>query len=330
MDIGFARQAAVLAVGLAVTGALGGCAGAESGPAPATTPARPMSPAAFPKPGRRTLVDLRRGVGPGLELAPGVAVIEPGSNRFAFALFDGARRQVTQARAALYLAPVGGGDDVRGPFPVRDESLRVQPRFESRSVSRDPDAARSVYSATLPFRATGEYEVMALVSLDGRLVATEPVSLRAARRHEVPAVGEPAPRIETPTSASVGGAIATIDTRDPPDTMHDVDFADVRGRRPVVLLFSSPALCRSRVCGSVTDVAEQAQAEHGDEAAFIHMEVYRHNRLEEGLRSQITRWGLPTEPWAFAIDRRGRVAARLEGAFSPRELEWALRKALRP
>jgi hypothetical protein len=45
-------------------------------------------------------------------------------------------------------------------------------------------------------------------------------------------------------------------------------------------------------------------------------------------RPQVGKWRLPSEPWAFAIDRRGIVVDRLEGAFSPRELEQAAEKAL--
>ena len=59
--------------------------------------------------------------------------------------------------------------------------------------------------------------------------------------------------------------------------MHDVDFADVVGKEPVVLLFATPALCQSRVCGPVVDVAEQVKRDRGDDAAFIHMEIYEDN-----------------------------------------------------
>ena len=44
---------------------------------------------------------------------------------------------------------------------------------------------------------------------------------------------------------------AKIDTRDPPSDMHEVDFADVVGKKPVALLFATPQLCASRVCGPV-------------------------------------------------------------------------------
>jgi hypothetical protein len=94
-----------------------------------------------------------------------------------------------------------------------------------------------------------------------------------------------------------------------------------------MLLFATPRLCRSRVCGPVVDVLEELKAEDPDAAAFIHMEIWNGNDRGRGQRSQVRAYGLPSEPWLFAIDARGRVAERIEGAFSPEEAEAALRKA---
>ena len=63
--------------------------------------------------------------------------------------------------------------------------------------------------------------------------------------------------------------------------MHE-NFADVVGKKPVALLFSTPQLCESRVCGPVTDVALQMRAKYGDEMAFIHQEVFVDNKHREG------------------------------------------------
>jgi hypothetical protein len=126
----------------------------------------------------------------------------------------------------------------------------------------------------------------------------------------------------------VKGDLESIDTRVPPDTMHGTDLADVLGRRPVMLLFATPGLCPSRICGPVADITEQLKSEHDKAAEFIHMEVYRENRPEAGQRSQVRAYGLPSEPWLFAIDRSGRVAARIEGAFSLDEAEKALDAAV--
>ena len=134
--------------------------------------------------------------------------------------------------------------------------------------------------------------------------------------------------MHTPTPASVDGDVSKIDTRVPPDRLHD-DFADVLGRRPVALLFATPALCRSRVCGPVVDEAVQLQTAYGDKVAFVHNEVYVDNDPSKGLRPQLRAFGLTSEPWLFVIGRDGRVAARLEGAFGIDEFRAAVERGLR-
>ena len=98
--------------------------------------------------------------------------------------------------------------------------------------------------------------------------------------------------------------------------MHQVDFADALGKKPIVLLFATPLLCQSRVCGPVVDVAAQVKDEYRDQADFIHMEIYNDNEVNKGFRPQVGAFRLPTEPWLFTIDRKGKVAARIEGAYS--------------
>ena len=100
-------------------------------------------------------------------------------------------------------------------------------------------------------------------------------------------MGEKAPKIDTPTVESVGGDVKQIDTRVPPGTMHDDNFADVLGKKPILLLFATPALCQTRVCGPVVDIAEQVKARTSGDTAFIHMEIYNDNELEKGFRPQV-------------------------------------------
>ena len=122
--------------------------------------------------------------------------------------------------------------------------------------------------------------------------------------------------------------MSKIDTRVPPDTMHDDNLADVLGRKPVVLVFATPALCKSRVCGPVVDEAEQLKEQYGDKAAFIHMEIYKDNDLAKGYRPQVRAWKLPSEPWTFMIDRQGNVVESFEGATSLAELQRGIEKAI--
>jgi hypothetical protein len=314
--------AALLAALLAVVAA--GCGDSGDDGDEATPP--PAKAEDFPDPSGKTIAELRKGLGPGPVLSPSVSLLEPGEDRLGFGLFDRNRRQLVDAPAALYVEPIKGGGPVRGPFPARFESLEVKPQFESEGVKADPDAATSVYVANVKFDKPGDYEVLGVVELDDNLVAAERVAVRVVKDGPVPEVGEPAINIHTPTEADVGGDLAQIDTRVPPGTQHEVDFADVLGQKPVVLLFATPALCQSRVCGPVVDIAEQVKASYDGDAEFIHMEIYNDNELDKGFREQVVKWNLPTEPWVFTINSEGKVAARIEGAFSARELEDAIAK----
>ena len=132
------------------------------------------------------------------------------------------------------------------------------------------------------------------------------IVVKKAADDPIPAVGTAPPRIHTPTITDVGGNAAAIDTRLPPSSMHDVDFADVLGKKPVMLIFATPQLCQSRVCGPVVDLAEQVKAKPANsDVAFIHMEVYRDNRIDKGIRPQMAAFHLQTEPWLFTFNKRG-------------------------
>jgi hypothetical protein len=318
-----------LAAALLGGGILSACGGDDDGGAEAPEPvARPED---FPSARGKTLAQLRAEVGgTGPILARSVSQLEPGRNRFGFGMFDRARAQIADAPTVLYVAPVGGGP-ASGPFPARYESLKVDPRYESRTVAEDRNDPRSLYVANVDFERAGDYEMLGVVRLDNRLMVATPSwnVTRVARDSPVPEVGQRAPRVHTPTVQSAGGAIQKIETRVPPDSMHEVDFASVLGKKPVVLLFATPQLCQSRVCGPAVDIAEEVKAKLGGDADFVHMEVFRNNTVEDGYRPQMLAWNLPTEPWLFAVDRRGRIAARIEGAFSRRELERAVAAAER-
>jgi membrane-associated phospholipid phosphatase len=97
-----------------------------------------------------------------------------------------------------------------------------------------------------------------------------------------------------------------------------------------VLLFASPRLCSDRACAPDVDATRQVQSRFGRRAAFIHMELYRDNRRSHGLRPEARAWRVADGPWAFVIDRNGRVAARFQGAFSAAELRRAVKEAADP
>lgn len=328
------RSRTRLAAGWLAIGALAfsaaACGESSSPDVASSPPPEAAEPEDFPRAKGKTLRGLLGDVGSsGPVIAASVSQFTPGENRFGFALFDRAAAQIADAPVVLYVAPVGGGP-VQGPIPARFEQMDVRPQFESQSVSDDEDAAKSLYVADVDLPKPGRYEVLGLARLDGRIVAATPAggALKVAREGPVPDVGDKAPVVSTDTVASAGGDLESIDTRRPPSSMHDVDFAEVVGRKPTVLLFATAALCQSRVCGPVIDLTEQVKAERGDGVAFVHQEIYVDNQIDKGQRPPVAAWGLPTEPWLFVVGADGRVVARFEGAFSEDELNDAIDAAV--
>jgi hypothetical protein len=297
--------------------------GGDSDAGLAATPPKVPSVTQFPKVRGRTMNELVANVPAGPVLAPSVSLLTPGNNRFGFGLFDRSRKQITDAPGAIYVAR-GADAPAHGPYVARWESLVVKGHYLSKTVATDPDAAKTLYVADVPFKKPGKYVVLGLFRLDNRLVGAG-TTVKVIKGSNVPQVGDPAPKITTPTKDSVGGDLSKIDTRDPHDDMHDVNFADALGKRPIVLLFATPALCQSRVCGPVVDIAEQVKhARQNDDVAWIHMEIYNNNQLNDGYRPQFLRYHLPSEPYLFTVNRQGKIAAELEGAFSAGELEKAV------
>ncbi len=314
------RPVLPLLVGLAA--GLAGCGGGSS--PPLGPPARPSD---FPTAASQTFKSLST-LPAGPMLAPSVSILRLGTNRFGFALFTPDHKQVSNAEVALYTLDTHGAH-VAGPYPAHLESLAVAPQYQSQTVAQDPLAAHSVYVAEVPFARPGLQNVVAVERIGGRLEWGGGFSSKVGQPAP-PDVGQPAIPVHTPTVSQVGRAnISTIDTRQPPaPDLQQVDFASVLGHKPVVLLFATPQLCSSRVCGPVTDIEEQVKSEIGDRVAFIHMEIYNQNQISKGFRPQVGAWRLPTEPWAFVIGRDGRIAARFEGAFSVAELRAAVQRVI--
>jgi hypothetical protein len=302
---------------------LAGCGSSDDGesrPAPAASE--------FPPAKGRSLAEIAQLPEAKLVVAPAGQVVDVGDNRIAFGVFTLGGEQVDDADIALYFAH-GPNGPAQGPFPARVESLKTPAAFRAKTTSEDPGAATSVYVVPrLNVKQRGELAMLAVIRRDGKLEATRPPSLVVGKFEDIPDVGDMAPRIHTPTADEVAD-ISKIDTRIPPDSMHDVDFADVLGKEPILLIFATPQLCQSRVCGPVVDIEEEVKSRIGDQASFIHMEVYNDNEIPKGVRPQLRAFNLETEPWAFVVDRDGRIGARFEGAFGAEELTQALEAAIK-
>lgn len=286
--------------------------------------------AEFPAVNGRTLDEVSSALdGTGTQAIPATSDFTVGENRLAFGVLD-QDAKIVYGKTAVYVADTPGGR-ARGPYPAPADLLLTEPAFRSRQAATEQDPFAAIYATSVPFRRAGNTPVLVVTKLsDGRLVGsglTVKVIKKSADR--VVAVGDRPPKVATDTRTSAGGNMKAIDTRMPVDDMHEDSFDDVLGKKPVALLFATPQLCQSRVCGPVVDIAAQLKATYGDRMTFIHQEVYVNNNPNKGLREPLQRFGLQTEPWLFVADRRGVVTARLEGSFGFDAMKTAIETGLR-
>jgi hypothetical protein len=301
---------------------------AAGGMRAAVRSAQAPRPRAFPATRGRTLQQVADAIGGGpQDVAMAGSVFTVGRNRLAFGVID-RQGQAVYGPTAVYVAPKPGAR-ARGPFTAPADVLLTLPRYRSKQAATEQDPFAAIYAAEVPFPKAGPWSVLVVTRHGGRAVgAPTQVDVSTPGADPIPEVGEKAPRVHTDTLASAKGVVSRIDTRLPPSDMHADDFADVVGKKPVALLFSTPQLCQSRVCGPVTDIALQMKARYGDRMTFIHQEVYVDNDPSKGLREPLRRFNLRTEPWLFVVGRDGRITARLEGSFGLAAFERAIRTAL--
>ncbi|MFT3865250.1 MAG: hypothetical protein QM729_13315 [Solirubrobacterales bacterium] len=303
----------------------------KSRPAPAKS--------AFPATEGRTLGELIEDEASGhpqVKVTPSAEVFYEGANRYPFLVAekDSATgkegKEIDDAEVAIYYAKIPAvkpgakskstnkglaakaqaqalEQPAVGPFPARIETLATKPAFRDGVTSASQEVAGVVYSAELNFPGDGEYRPVALIKENGRLVAKKLRSIQVGEFTKIPRPGKKAPLIQTPTK---------------------VNYADVLGKEPILLLFTTPKFCQSRVCGPVLDVARQAQHDFGGKANFIHMEIYNENDLSQLVRPQVRRFHLPTEPWLFAINREGVVSAAIEGPFGTQLMDKTVEKVV--
>jgi hypothetical protein len=337
------RRAVLRTLALAVAGALlaAGCGGSDEGgakPPPGVSQkdfsrlledASTSSAADFPATGGRTLQQMADTVKAGPQVGLATSVLTPGTDRLAFGVIDKANNFV-YGKSAVYVARTPE-DAAVGPFPAPADTLVTKPAFRSQNAAVESSPIAQIYAAKVPFAQPGNWSVLVVTKqASGMIGAAAQVDVKAKAKEKIPDVGQRPPRVATDTVASAAGNLAAIDTRRPfARELHEVSFKDVLGRKPVALLFATPQLCQSRVCGPVVDIALQMKQEFGDRMTFIHQEVYRDNQVNKGLRPSLQAFHLQTEPWLFTIDRDGRIAARLEGSFGVKEFRQAVQAALR-
>ena len=146
-------------------------------------------------------------------------------------------------------------------------------------------------------------------------------------------MGELAPHSNNPTASTTYDLVGITTHPDPNPDLYTTTISDaILGPRPLVVVFSTPAYCTSRLCGPVTDLAYGLHDQYAEVLDVIHIEPFDIStaRTEGRLipTSTLREWGLETEPWLFIIDKDGRVVDRFEGPIPAEYLEASVRSII--
>jgi len=226
--------------------------------------------------------------------------------------------------------------------PVADATVHVRSFYvgSGGAVAKGESAApfkgeglggAGIYAAQLTFDRPGNWRLDVTASRPNgeHVVLQMPISVLA--NPIVPGVGQPAPRSNSPTAATVAD-VSLIDTGQPPDDMHQLSIAQaIAGHKPTLVVFASPAFCTSQLCGPEVKVVQSLEPAYKDRVAFIHIEIYTNYKPDPSKRQvapTVAEWRLQTEPWIFLIDPTGTIRTRIEGAAGADEVKAALDKLL--
>ena len=185
-----------------------------------------------------------------------------------------------------------------------------------------------LYKVEADITSTGIWTVSVIPENGPKL---EPGQFQVLDPTFAPSVGDLAPVAPIDTLANKPLVDLTTDPEPDEDFYQmTMEQAFSSGKKSVVV-FSTPAWCRSSTCGPTLNIVKDAKAEFPD-ANYIHVEVYTDlnapdfsptiDFLAPSLGPGY--WNLPSEPWVFVVDEQGVVAARFEGSLTTDDIRDSL------
>jgi hypothetical protein len=184
-----------------------------------------------------------------------------------------------------------------------------------------------LYKSRVRFDSPGKWGAEVTVN-GGGLNETVRASFDVSRTSSTPPLGSRPPASHTPTGSDVARLSAISTDDDPTPRFYDLSIAQaLEAGRPSVVVFATPKFCSSAACGPTLDVVEGV-ARGFPEVNFVHVEPYELPADPGDLKpvKAVSQWGLPSEPWVFVMDSKGRVVEKYEGIVGPLELRGRLRR----
>ncbi len=212
------------------------------------------------------------------------------------------------------------GNAAGPPATIRFDGADTTDVMEAPLHSEGLPEGRGVYVVRPTFPEAGIFD--AVVTVEGNEL---PLAYQIFESAEARTPGDTAPAVPSATVSDHRG-VDPICTLDPQCPYHDLDLADVIGAgAPVVISFSTPARCQTQYCGPTLEQLVDLRDEFAD-LDIVHVEIYQGPTTND-LAEPVAEFGLPSEPWLYAIDAEGTITDRMGGAFARDEIRDFLQRA---
>lgn len=237
-----------------------------------------------------------------------------GDNRLQIGLLDDNDAPVRSPQTKLHVNFVGPDDEQPSSETTMTFLWTIKP-------------VQGLWVGQAAFDRAGQWEALIDVQ-GGGYDATVRTTFEVTKNGTTPKIGEKGPVVDTQTASDVAELSEITTDPDPVPRFYELSIAQaLKAGRPAVIVFATPKFCTSQVCGPTLSIVKDV-ADDFPRVNFVHVEPYDLDKVPEKLEPvpAVTAWGLPSEPWVFVTDDRGRVAAKYEGSVAPGELRPMLRK----
>lgn len=222
--------------------------------------------------------------------------------------------------------------------PISEPGLLVDATFEPISGVGTPTEAEFDYIETVPSQNRGVYAAYpsfdepgvwkADITVQGAGLGDEMIGcFQVTAEGTTPAIGAPAPASDVPTVDDVKNLSKISTDPDPDPRFYRTTPAEaLRRGEPFVFVLATPKFCTSQTCGPTLDEVGKITKKSFPDLTVIHSEIYKGLEPTGPVVDAVQEWGLPSEPWVFVVDSKGKVAAKFEGSVSAEELIPVLRR----
>jgi len=253
-----------------------------------------------------------------------------GDNRVVFTLTDStAQKQVAKPDRTLTIGYHGPTGETIAPVPY--------------TFIWAVEGQNGVYVNHATFASAGQWTADFTTAAPGSPTEATTFGFDVRERLSVVSPGDPAPSVDTPTLADVGGDVTKISTDPKPEKrFYETSEADaLAAKKPFILVFATPKFCQTATCGPTLDKLKPVAAKH-PEMTFINVEPYKLTFADGALQAALDTknqlvpveatevFKLESEPYLFVVGADGKVSASFELVFSPDEIEAAIQAVEKP